>query len=182
MNNKIIIGLIGEISSGKGTVAKYLEKKYGASSHRFSTPLRDVLTRLYTEINRENLVGLSKTLRELLGQDLLAKVISKDVNKDHSKIVVVDGIRRMADLIYLKELQEFKLAYITADIKIRYDRIIKRGENADDVNKTFEQFVKDHQLETELEIPKIGATADIKIDNNGNIEKLHKQIDAILNK
>lgn len=181
-NNKIIIGLVGEIASGKGTTAKYLEEKYDASSHRFSTPLRDILDRAHIEVNRKNMQDLSRILRENFGQNLLAKVIAEDAKNDQHEIVVVDGIRRPADIEYLQKLPEFKLVYVTADMKTRFERIIKRGENADDLNKTFEQFQKDHEVETELEIPNIGATAEIKIDNNGRIEDLYGQIDKILKK
>lgn len=178
--NKIILGLTGEIASGKGTVAKYLGEKYSATSHRFSTPLRDLLNRLYLEINRKNMQDISTVLRAHFGQNLLAKVITEDVKNDKNKVVVVDGIRRPADIEYLRELPEFKLLYITADPKIRYERLVKRGENEDDKNKTFEQFQKDHEAETELEISKIGQTADYKIDNSGNLEELFAQIDKIV--
>lgn len=180
MENKIIIGLVGEMASGKGTVAKYLEDEYQATSHKFSTSLRDILSRLYVDISRENMQALSPALRALFGQDILARVISKDVQNDNNKVIIIDGIRRFADIEYLKELPEFKLVYITADIGKRYERIIKRGENTDELNKTFEQFRKDHEAETELEIPKVGATAHIKIDNNGSLEELYKQIDNII--
>ena len=54
-NKKIIIGLVGQLACGKGTVAEYLKEKYGASVYRYSTMLRDVLNRLYLEINRVNM-------------------------------------------------------------------------------------------------------------------------------
>jgi len=179
--NKIIIGLVGEIASGKGTVAKYLEEKHHATSHRFSTPLRDVLKRLHMEINRKNMQDISTLLREYFGQNMLAKVISEDVQKDENQIMVVDGIRRLADIEYLKSLPEFKLIYITADIKTRYERLIKRGENEDDLSKTFEQFQLDHQKETELEIPLVAEQANIKIDNSNGLDKLYDQIEKLLN-
>jgi dephospho-CoA kinase len=182
MPNKIILGLCGEIASGKGTAVKYLEKKYGATSHRFSTSLRDILKRLYLEINRKNMQKVSLVLREGFGQNLLAKVITEDVKNDKNKIIIVDGVRRPADIEYLTKLPEFKLIYITADIKIRHERIVQRGENEDDKNKTFKQFEKDHEAETELLIPEIGKTAEIKIDNNGNYEELCAQIDKIIGK
>ena len=123
---------------------------------------------------------ISLLLRQRFGEDLLAKIITQDVKNDNNKIIVVEGIRRPADIEYLRELPEFKLAYITAETKIRYKRLIKRGENEDDKTKTFEQFVKDHEAETELEIPKIGATADYRIDNSGTMEELFGQIERII--
>ena len=180
MNKKIILGLVGEMSSGKGTAVEYLEKKYSATSHRFSTSLRDVLSRISVEINRKNMQDLSRILREQFGENLLAKIISDDAKNDNNKIIIIDGIRRPADIEYLAKLPEFKLVYITASIKKRHERITKRNENKDDKNKTLEEFKKDHEAETEIEIPKIGKSAEIKIDNNGNFDNLYTQIDKTI--
>jgi dephospho-CoA kinase len=90
---KIIIGLAGEIASGKDVTKKYLEINYGASCHRFSTILRDILNRLYLPIKRENMQDISTFLRQRFGEDLLAKIITEDVKNDPHEIVVVDGIR-----------------------------------------------------------------------------------------
>ena len=177
---KIILGLVGEIASGKGTVARYLEEKHNARTYRFSTPLRDILKRLHLEENRDNLQEVSRILREKFGQDLLAKIITEDVKQDAGEIIVVDGIRREQDIKYLRELPEFKLINIKVDIKTRYERVIERSENTDDKTKTFEEFLKEAQAEPELEIPKVAATADIVIDNSSDMENLIKQIDTVL--
>ena len=112
MTKKNIIGLVGEIASGKGLAVKYLKEKHGAASYRLSDPLRDILSRLRLEINRKNLQDISRVLREHFGQNLLAKVIAEDAKNDTNKIVVVDGIRRPEDIEYLAKLPEFKLVYI----------------------------------------------------------------------
>jgi dephospho-CoA kinase len=179
-NQKMIIGLVGEIASGKGTAAKYLEKKYKAQTIRFSTPLRDVANRLYLEINRSNLQSLSTTLREKFGQDLLAKIIVHDALAAKSNIVVVDGIRRLDDIKHLLKMPQFKLVYITADIKTRFERLKNRNENKDDHQKTFTQFIKDNSAETELTIPLVAKKAKIKIDNGAGLKELHKNLDSII--
>lgn len=177
---KLIIGLVGEIAAGKGSVSKYLEDKYGATSCRFSSVLRDILSRLYIDITRQNMQTLSSTLRPAYGQDVFAKAITNDAKTAKSNIVVVDGIRRFADIIYLKNLPEFVLVNITADIHTRYERIINRSENIDDRNKSFERFQKEHESEAETEIASVGATAKYTITNDGTIDKLHDQIEKIL--
>lgn len=177
---KIILGLVGEISSGKGTITKYLTDKYDASSYRFSTMLRDILDRLYMEQSRENMQKLSTMLRENFGEDALAKVMSEDAKKDDNKIIVIDGVRRLGDIKYLSQLPEFKLVFIKADIKKRYERIIKRQENPDEKNKTFEEFEKDHQGEADAKIKDLENHADVVINNDGDLEELHKQVDEII--
>jgi len=181
MENKIIIGLVGQIASGKGTVAEYLEKNHQATTFRFSTILRDVLNRLHVDMSRENLQDLSTILRQKFGEDLLAKVMAGDVEKTDNKIVVVDGIRRMADIKYLKELSNFKLLSVVADPKVRYTRLIERSENSGDNQKTYEDFLADQAKEADAEIPLVMQNADVEINNDTDFENLYQQIDKLLN-
>ncbi|OGF25374.1 hypothetical protein A2331_02380 [Candidatus Falkowbacteria bacterium RIFOXYB2_FULL_34_18] len=178
---KIIIGLTGQMSCGKGTVAEYLEKKYGASTYRFSSMLRDVLNRLYLEITRHNMQTLSTLIRKNFSEDLMARVMAKDVKSDNNNLIVIEGIRRMADIKYLQELENFKLISIEADSKVRYERLTKRTENKGDTEKTYKEFMDDHKTEAESEIPKTMEHADIIINNNGDLKKLYKQIDDLIN-
>jgi len=179
---KIILGLAAELAGGKGTVAKYIKEEYAGSSHRFSTMLRDVLDRLYLEQSRENMQKISTVIRQNFGEDTLAKVMYEDAKKDEHDFVAVDGVRRPADIKYLRELPEFKLLYIDASLEKRYERIVKRGENPDDAAKTFEQFKKDQEGEADSLIRNLKEEADFVVDNNGSFEDLYKQLNEILNK
>lgn len=174
--NKKIIGLVGEQGSGKGYVAKYLQEKVDADIYRFSTPLRDVIQRLHCEISRDNMVKTSKALRDALGQDLFSKALYTDIKKSGKNFIVVDGVRRWDDLNFFKSLKNFILVSIEVAPEVRYERLVKRAENEGDTDKTYEDFLKDHKKETEIAITEIMKTADIKIDNNGDIDNLIKQI------
>lgn len=179
---KIILGLAGEIASGKGTIAKYIVEKHNGSSHRFSTMLRDVAKRMYLEENRENLQKLSTIFRENFHDDSLSVVIARDVENDNHEIIAIDGVRRLADISYLKKIDGFRLVYIEADIEKRFDRLTKREENTDDAKKTFEEFKRDHEREAELQIRDLKSCANYVIDNNDMVEDLYKRIDEIIKK
>jgi hypothetical protein len=60
--------------------------------------------------------------------------------------------------------------------------LIQRGENADDATKTYEQFLADHERSTEKSILEVVPLAKERIDNNGDQEDLHKQLDALVEK
>lgn len=180
--NKIILGLVAELAGGKGTVSKYVVEKYGGSSHRFSTMLRDILSRIYLPDSRENMQRLSTILRQNFGEDTLAKVMAEDVKKDKHKVIAVDGVRRPADIKYLKKILGFKLVFIETSIENRFERIKKRGENPDDSTKTLEQFKKDQEGEADAQIRSLKDQADYVIDNNGTFEELYQQVDEIINK
>src|SRR3989339_833723 len=100
---EIILGLVGPIASGKDTVKKYLEKKHGATGCRFSS-----------------------ILRQKFGEDILAKAIASDAIKLKSNIVVVDGVRRMADIKFLKNTPGFYLVAVDAEPKILYPPFAER--------------------------------------------------------
>jgi len=178
--SKIIIGFTGPIASGKEVAKKYLEEKYGANSHRFSTMLRDILNRLYIPLTRTNLQDISTTIRGCFGDDTMANVISEDVKNDNHDIVVVEGIRRLADIGALMALPNFFLISIEADSKIRYQRLIKRNENDGDSLKTYEDFLADHQKETETQIESVMAAAKFHLNNDGSLEDLYNQIEKII--
>lgn len=177
---KIILGFVGDLAAGKGTVAQYLQKKYSCQTYKFSTMLRDVLDRIYVEKTRENLQELSTFLRAEFGQDVMSKVIAKDVEKDPHSIAIVDGVRRPSDISYLKELSGFSLIYITADPVLRHKRLMQRNENQGDDKKTYEQFLKDEQSEADSLISELGKNARFTIVNNGTKEELFEKIEDIL--
>ena len=180
MAKRLIIGLTGLMSSGKGTAARFLTDKYGFTGFRFSTILRDLLDRLSLEQNRHNLQELSRILRQTYGDDVLAKALAGDVRRTANQNIVVDGIRRPLDIKYLKELPGFVLVAIEAADRLRYERLTKRGENSDDAATSWEDFLKAHQADAELTIPKVMAEAEYKIDNNGSLADLHRQLDELL--
>lgn len=177
---KVILGLVGEIASGKGAASDYLIKNYNAKLYKLSAMLRDILDRLHLEHSRENLAKLSLILREGFGHDIFFQVVSKEISQEkEAELIVIDGIRRLSDM-YSKILPNFKLVYIDASPEVRFERINKRGENIDDKQKTWEQFKKDNELESEVQIRGLKDHADFVIDNNGGIEELHGQMDKII--
>jgi dephospho-CoA kinase len=180
MEDKIILGFTGLMACGKGTAAKYLASKYNADTFRFSTMLRDVLDRLYLPQSRKNFQIISPLLRETFGQDLMAKVMAKDVESADSRVIAIDGMRRPADIEYLKKLPGFKMVAIDVDAKVRYERLKARGENPGDKEKTWEQFQKEHEAETEIYIPELMKQSDVTINNNGTLEDFYKQLDELI--
>lgn len=177
---KIIIGVAGEIASGKDTVGKYIAEKYGALPLRFSQPLRDILDRVGLEQNRENMAKLSLYLRKAFGEDILSRSILIEAEKSPKSLVVVDGARRLPDIIHMETDEHFYFAYVEASSERRYERLIKRRQNVDDATKTPVQFEKDAKLETELQISDLKARADFIINNDGTLEELYAQVDKVV--
>lgn len=177
---KIIIGIAGEIASGKDTAAKYLAERYEALSLRFSQPLRDILGRMNLPEDREHMAKLSLHLRQAFGEDIFSKVIMAEANKGTAHLVVVDGVRRLPDILHLESEEHFYFVYVEATSETRYARLTKRRQNTDDATKTPVQFEKDAQLETERQIRDLKSRADFVVNNDGSLEELQKQLDGIV--
>lgn len=177
---KIIIGLAGEMASGKSTVTEYLKQRYHAETFRFSDMLRDILKRIHQEPTRHNLQTLSTLLRQQFNEDIMSRVLAADVESSTASFIITEGIRRPSDILYLKDIPGFYLIAIDADERVRYERIIARRENPDDASKTWEQFKHEGEQEAELKIREVMETASFRINNNGAPEELYTQIDAII--
>lgn len=182
--NKIIIGIVGEIAAGKTTLTTYLKNKHNAQSARFSDSLRDILQRMYLSQTRANLQKISQVLRENFGQDVISKIMTTDIANNTAEVIITEGIRRPSDITYLKETYKnnFYIIYIKTNDRLRFDRLTKRSENPDDQTKTWEEFEEECNKEAEQKIKEISLQADFAIDNNGEIEKMHEQVDEIIKK
>lgn len=180
--SKTIIGLVGAMASGKGASAEYLKDKHAATTYRFSTMLVDALERFHLENNRDNLIKMSELIRGSFGEDIMAKTMAHDVDKDTNSLIVVEGVRRMADIEYLSKMDGFVLVEIVADIKTRFERMKVRGEKTDDATKTFTEFEEDHERSTEKSILEVAKLATEHIDNNGNLVGLYSQLENLVKK
>lgn len=177
---QIIIGVVGQFASGKGTVSKYLAKKYNAKVLKFSDILTDVLNRIGQDVIRANQSKIAESLRKDFGEDILSQVLMKDIVKSNKKIVVIDGFRKMGELKFFRGINNFILINVKADLTTRYRRIMNRGEKVDEKMKSLKSFKNDHKLAADTDIVKVGKQADYTVDNSGTKEKLYKQIDKII--
>jgi thymidylate synthase ThyX/predicted NUDIX family phosphoesterase/thymidylate kinase len=178
LSTKKIIGVVGEIGSGKDTFCQYVKENYkNVYFLRFSDALTETLKIFFDSIKREDQQWLSSQLREKFGGDVLVNALIKKVNNIKDGIIILNGVRRPSDFTALQELGG-KIVYITADEKKRWERVVIRKEKADD-DVPFERFLELCNAEAEQQIPLIGKDADFKIDNNGSKDQLFSQIKTI---
>lgn len=176
---KLVIGLTGKIGSGKTAVSRHIQDKYGGKEHRFSKILMDILDRLYLPHERTYLQKLGKSLRSDLGPDVIANAFKKDIENDHSNILLVDGIRYENEVEMLKGFENSFLIFITAPPELRYERCITRREKGEE-KITYKQFLENEEAETEKQIETVGQKADYIIENTGTLDELSKKIDEMM--
>ena len=176
----IIIGLVGPKGSGKGTLAKRLKSRYKARIVTFSDVLNDVLEVLQIERTRVNQIYLSIALREQFGYEVLAQALKARIQKMKGNApIIIDGIRFTQDFKPWKDLPNFTLISLEADIKERYRRIKTRGRTAEEKSLSWVKFQKEESMPTEISFQKLSRQAKFHINTNSPLKETFKQLDDI---
>lgn len=177
----MIIGITGTLGAGKGTVAEYLIGK-GFKHYSVRDYLTEEVKKRNLPLNRDSLVNVANELRENNSPSFIVEELFKIASNSKGNCII-ESIRTEGEVIALKEKNGIILA-VDADPKIRYERIVKRKSETDQI--TFEQFVSDEKREfisndpNKQNLSRCIELADYKIENNKNIEDLYKQIEVII--
>jgi len=180
-----IIGLVGEKGAGKGTVSDYLTKYYGAEHFGSSDILKRTVSDLNLPLTRDNFIKLALVLKEGFGATVVMDALIEDIESEaKGDLIIADGIRMLDDLKPFKEKYgaTFTLVYVTADVRLRYERSAKRQEKVGEGEMTFEQFLAEERRLTELSIHEVGRQADFILNNDGEQQDLEKQIQDMMEK
>lgn len=170
-----VIGLVGEKGSGKGTFAELIERVAApqrVARIRFSDVLRETLDLWDVPKTREHLQDLAAVMVEQYGPDALSHAIEVRVFRAAAAIVVLDGLRWKADAVLLNRFPHHLLVYVTAPSRARFERLSDRSENVGERGMSYEQFLFEERKITEVDIPTIGAAADIRVENTDTLAAL----------
>lgn len=180
MLEKLIIGITGTFSSGKDTVANYLEKK-GFFHLSLADLVREECQKRSRYNSRDDLIEVANELRQKYGPGILAQMALEKI-KEKSK-VVISSIRNPSEVEELRKNTNFFLLAIDASIKLRYKRAKKRGKIDDNVS--FSKFRAQENSERkgksfQQQLDKVISIANYKIINDGTLENLYQKVDVIL--
>lgn len=171
----MVIGFTGPKLSGKGTAAKHLVKMHSATVYSMSGILTDIAKRLHLENSRANLIGIATGLRSQFGKDVLAKTLYQDILESQDRLAVIDGIRMQDEVTIFSQLPGFQLIYVDAPLEVRFARAKGRGEKAGESTMTLEEFKKEEDAQTEVEIQSLKKQAT-HILNGSTMEEFYKQL------
>lgn len=170
-DERLVIGIAGRIGSGKTTVGRYLESRYGFQYLRFSAVLaewraKDSQARLQ-EVGWEVMAG---GMQAELNHRLIAQ-ITPGID------VAVDGLRHPLDYENLAKSfsSSFKLLYMDSPRKERFSRLNKLGKYAD--LSSFEA-ADSHPVEQQIQSLRPKATSVIK--NEGSLQDLYAAVNEAI--
>jgi len=179
-SEKLIIGIVGKIASGKGMVAEHIHSRYKADFIDFSQFLYQAMDIFSIPHERKNINSLSIFLRATYGQDVFSRAVRKTLDARTEERVVIAGIRRDEDLVHLSDLGNFVLVYIESDVRIRYERNRSAARKPGDHAMTFEEFSAKDSDESNNTIEGLKSHAQHVLENNGSPEDFLKGLDVLL--
>jgi dephospho-CoA kinase len=175
---RLLIGVMGEKGGGKGTFVNVLRSVASEtiSAVKSSDVLAETLNLWHIPLTRSNLQNMAIIMSNQYGKGTLSNAVRERINVTKEEIVIYEGIRWPTDIDLVRSFPDNLLVYITADPKVRFERMKKRNEKVGEGEMTFEQFMKEEQAGTETHLPVISKQADVKIENNGSKEEFKNQI------
>jgi dCMP deaminase len=175
-----LIGLTGTNGAGKGEAAKYLES-LGYAYYSLSDILREELAARGEPATRDNLIRVGNELRARFGPDILALRTLKKLRPGGR--AVIDSIRNAREVAALRRQPGFVLVAIDAPAEVRFARVQARGR--DESAATLGEFLakEDEERrggEAAQQLEACLALADIRIENTGTLQDLHRRLEEAL--
>ncbi len=184
----MIIGVVGQIASGKGVLVDYLIKNLGFFSFSLSSIIHEELKkRKITEFDRKILQDIGDELRKKHGDGVLAKLALEKIKESKltNKNYVIEGIRNPGEIEFLKKQKNFVLIGVKAYRKIRYQRLLNRAKLWDP--KNWNDFVKidrrDYgigQKKSGQQVGKCLAYCDYVLTNNKDLKDFQRKINNLI--
>lgn len=177
--SKLIVCLTGMPGAGKTTIAEALKQK-GFDKITMGDAVRAEAAKRNIEPTGTNLGKIMLELREKNGQGAVAELIVSDIKNSNSDVVLVDGVRSLAEVNVLKKIGTVKVLAIHASGDTRYKFLTERGRT--DAPSDREDFTKRDSREIGVGMSESIALADETISNNNlTIEQLVNTAYKIIN-
>jgi len=183
-----IIGVVGQIASGKGILVKYLIEKLGFISYSLSSAVhREIEKKGIKKYTRQMLQDMGDELRREFGDEVLAQRIIKAINEKKKDKIVIEGIRNPGEIEFLRNNSNFILIGVKAIRKLRYKRLLIRGKKWDP--KTYEEFLivdkRDigiDQNNSGQQVGKCLAYCDYVLTNNKDLKDFQRKVERLMGK
>jgi len=174
-----IIAFVGMPASGKSEAAR-IAAEMGIPVVNMGDVIRKEVLRRGLEPNDSNTGVVATDLRKCEGMDAVARRCISQIRETSSEIVVVDGVRGIAEVeCFRREFGEgFVLISIYAPIEIRFSRVQKRGRS-DDMN-SIEGLRNRDERELSWGMGEAIEASNVEIENNSTLETFKKDVVEVL--
>ena len=149
--------------AGKSTIVDKLEE-IGFEKFTLGDGIRSEAKRRNIEPSSENLGKLMLEAREKNGPGAVAELIKDSIQESTQDVVIIDGVRSIAEIDVLKKIGNVKLLAIEASPETRFNFLNLRGRSDDPSTK--EKFEERDNREIGVGLAKSIEIADKTITNH----------------
>jgi dephospho-CoA kinase len=179
-----VIGVIGLNGSGKDEVVKYLNRQYGVPLISIGDIVREIAAVQGIEPTRDNLDLITRKYFAQYGEGYFVKQVIEKIRQNHWPHAGISGIRSPADIEAVKKAfgNGFILINVyVSDPRVRYERVRQRGSQRDRISYP-DYLRQDQESEKIFHLQAAAGLADYSLANDGTLETLHQEIDALVKK
>ena len=156
--------------AGKSTIVNKLQE-IGFTKFTLGDGIRAEAKRRNVDPSGENLGKIMLEVREKNGPGAVAELIKDSIQNSTQDVVIIDGVRSIAEIDVLKQIGDVKLLAIDASPETRFNFLSSRGRSDDP--KTQENFQERDNREISVGLDKSIEIADKTITNrNLTIDEL----------
>jgi dephospho-CoA kinase len=166
----LIIAITGMPGAGKSTAAKAMAAT-GLQKIAMGDMIREETKRRNLYPDDKNMGTVMRELRDTYGAGAVAELSLRSIHAMKTEVVVVDGIRSMAEVVLFRQDAEVKLLAILASPGRRFELMQARGRTDDPHN--IESFNTRDERELSIGIGNAIALANAVVSNErGSIDEL----------
>lgn len=181
----LIIGITGTLGAGKGTIVDYLVQEKGFVHFSVRDFITEEIIRRGLPVNRDIMVMVANSLRATHSSSYIIDQLYEKALLT-GKNCIIESIRTPGEVQSLREKGKFLLFAVDADPMLRYDRIVMRNSETDQIS--FVTFIANEEREMQSNDPakqNIGKCidlADFVFYNNSTVPDLYKHVETELKK
>jgi len=181
----MVFGITGTLGAGKGTLVDYLIDEKGFSHYSVRQFLVDEIVKRNLPVNRDTMTSVANDLRKNHSPSYITDELFRKAQIS-GKNCVIESIRTPGEIESLRKNKGFCLLAIDADPLIRFNRIVLRNSETDQID--FHTFLSNEAREMDSTDPnhqnlrRCIEMADFQLYNNGSVDELIRNFEVILNK
>lgn len=173
-----VVGVVGYPASGKGEFSQ-IAAEQGIPVVVMGDMIRSKVIKDGLALTDANIGAAARSLRGELGMDAVAILTAEEIRKLSAEIVVIDGIRGDAEVVYFRSVfNDFSLLAITADFETRLLRMKNRGRSDD--TATPETLRSRDKREESFGLARAISLADTSIENESTRDEFISRIRSYL--
>jgi dephospho-CoA kinase len=179
MKGRKIIAVVGMPGAGKAIVSKAASSR-GIPVLVCGDVVREETKKRGLSPTPENIGKVMLSIRQEDGPDVVAKRLIPKITSSGAPLVVVEGVRSMAEVEELRRNHTVVIVAVHASPKTRYERLASRARSDDP--KSWQEFAERDARELGVGIGNVIALAQEMLVNEESVEDMNALSASVLSR